>query len=350
MNAFSMFYSHIMDSTIKHPALRLQDKSQMEAMEGFEELKPFIPTTNSPFEKKVDASLVVLIKGVNSPEELFATSFYVSDDEAEHYDSLLKNIAQELEEKNDISLVKYENQKTVVHRDNKAGESTISSDNMDQFEQVFDEIDFTLFDKKNEADRLFMIEVQALYQLEASDYEFIKINTLQSLLQTYGADSEKYKEAQSILKSLFIKHIIPNFQQRQSLTTTPTTTTTTFIMTPPSNKQCRVKRDAVVNGVKQDSCFLSLEACNNATSGCQGHGQCKATIVGGNDKCYTCQCEASYLGDSCQYVDAVGDFQLLFWTSVFLVVVTSGVVFCVYQSGSNSDGGIIMTQSAPKHE
>jgi hypothetical protein len=98
--------------------------------------------------------------------------------------------------------------------------------------------------------------------------------------------------------------------------------------------------------VDQDVCYKSARACRNGTDHCQGHGQC----VEDSNGCFSCQCKPSYVGESCEYVDAVSDFQLLFWTSVLLIVITTSVVACIYQSGSDADTGIIMTQSPPKQE
>lgn len=60
MNAFSMFYSDLMDTSASHPALMLQDEQQMGA---------YLPTLNNDlFQKKVKANMMVIISGVNSPQ------------------------------------------------------------------------------------------------------------------------------------------------------------------------------------------------------------------------------------------------------------------------------------------
>ena len=95
-----------------------------------------------------------------------------------------------------------------------------------------------------------------------------------------------------------------------------------------------------------DTCFKTIADCKNGTLNCSGNGQCTQV-----DTCFTCQCKSSaFVGESCQYVNAVSDFQLLFWTSVLLIVITASVVVCVYQSGNIVDGGIIMAQSLPKQD
>jgi hypothetical protein len=101
-----------------------------------------------------------------------------------------------------------------------------------------------------------------------------------------------------------------------------------------------------VNIEQESVCYKTASACRNATNNCSSNGQC--TSIG---SCFTCQCKSSsYVGESCQYINAVADFQLLFWTSVLLIVITASVVVCVYQSGNMVDGGIIMARSLPKQE
>ncbi|KAI8098551.1 uncharacterized protein BX664DRAFT_319014 [Halteromyces radiatus] len=49
-------------------------------------------------------------------------------------------------------------------------------------------------------------------------------------------------------------------------------------------------------------------------------------------------------------INAVSDFQLLFWTGVFLVLVTSGVLTFVYRLGSVDTGNVVMTSTLPKQD
>lgn len=140
-----------------------------------------------------------------------------------------------------------------------------------------------------------------------------------------------------MIKNLFEKLVIPKFQQLYSRGVT------TLVLTPYSRQSSNVP-EFFAEG---ETCFTSAKSCANGTASCSGNGQC--TLI--KENCYACQCKSSaYVGESCQYVNAVGDFQLLFWTSVLLIVITTSVVVCVYQSGSNTDAGIIMTQSAPKQD
>lgn len=134
-----------------------------------------------------------------------------------------------------------------------------------------------------------------------------------------------------MLKDLIEKLVIPTFQQQYPRGIS------TLVLTPRS----------FVPEQQGDTCFTSAKACANGTASCSGNGQC--TLI--KENCFACQCKSSsFTGESCQYVNAVNDFQLLFWTSVLLIVVTTSVVVCVYSSGSDSESAIIMTQSAPKQD
>jgi hypothetical protein len=146
------------------------------------------------------------------------------------------------------------------------------------------------------------------------------------------------------LRDLFEKFVIPNFQQLHN-----NGAISTFVLTP-FVKQQNERRDIHLSRLVapvQDTCFKTLSACKNATDNCSGNGQCTQLEV----HCFSCKCKsASHFGESCQYIDAVSDFQLLFWTSVLLFVITASVVVCVYQSGNIVDGGIIMAQTLPKQD
>lgn len=50
-------------------------------------------------------------------------------------------------------------------------------------------------------------------------------------------------------------------------------------------------------------------------------------------------------------IDAVSDFQLLFWTGVFLVLITFGILTFVYQLGNVDSGSAVLTSTAlPKQD
>lgn len=203
---------------------------------------------------------------------------------------------------------------------------------MNEVESIRQHWDQTEFPSVN------LIEINSLKVIKAKYTTEKRNNThffFQELAADYGVDSDQYKEAERIFSHLFEKLIIPNFENAY-----PQKSLAAFIFTPIQtiNKRGLDDNDGV--------CYRTARACRNGTSSCHGHGECVKT----GESCFTCQCVSSYTGDACQYVDAVGEFQLLFWTSVLLIVTTASVITCVFKSGSNSDAGIIMTQSLPKQE
>lgn len=357
MNAFSMFYSHMMDSASNHPALLLQDAAQKEAIQGAQKIAPFLPQSNDIFTKKVNANLMVIISGVQSPQDILSThdtSFYVSDDESESYSSLAQDTFEQMNN-DDVTVTTYKNQKTEIRRGEEIIDvaSRLPEESFEYFKRDFAHLDTSAFDIKNEADKMFVAEVEDVREIyssgrkyEPSDMRVVEINTLETLAQEYGLDSKQYKEAHLVLRDLFEKFVIPNFQQLYN----NNGAISTLILTP-IVKQQNERRDFKINRLVApavgDTCFKTLSACKNGTADCSGNGQCTQIEV----HCFTCQCKSSsYIGESCQYIDAVSDFQLLFWTSVLLIVVTASVVVCVYQSGNIVDGGIIMAQSLPKQD
>ncbi|KAI7898338.1 uncharacterized protein BX663DRAFT_525484 [Cokeromyces recurvatus] len=359
LNAFSMFYSHVMDSSSSQPAyLRLQDKTAQ--MEEIDTISTFFPQSNNVFEKKVNGNLVIIISGVKAPED-YEASFYVSDDKAKNYASLIKEtVNQVIENNHDIAATLYKNQEAVVKYSTKPNKMVTSQfDNEDlsyYFNKDFSDFYTEIFDIKKEADRKFMTEVEMIKELSSNEssnmIKVFEVDSLQALAHEYGINSKQYKEGEMMMKELVEKMVVPNFQH------TMTRGMTILILTPYNNdkQEKNSKRDirlsllAVEEGA---SCYKTLESCKNSTSDCNGHGQC--VKVQEKEECYACQCQQAsatkkYIGDSCQFIDAVGDFQLLFWTSVLLIVITASVVVCVYQSGNIIDGGIIMTQSIPKQD
>lgn len=119
----------------------------------------------------------------------------------------------------------------------------------------------------------------------------------------------------------------------------------TIVFTPQTPRQSSFGKRAIA----EPTCHTSEHACENATSSCSGRGSC---VRARDSECFTCQCQSSaFLGEACQVQDAVGDFQLLFWTGVGLTVLTSGVLLFVYKSGNVGNGGILAApQPLPKRD
>ncbi|KAG1473509.1 hypothetical protein G6F56_000911 [Rhizopus delemar] len=325
-DTFSMFYSHMMDTS--QSAMVVQDNN-------------WLPQSKNLFEKKVDANLVVLLSSVQSPQDILPTkqaSFYVNDsDDIDDYSTLAENVVNDIIENEQDATAAVFKLPSICHKKKNADDWCLSKDlSPTRFSQYFSDYEVDLFDETKEADEQFMHEMELIQEFWSDSNivpnSLVEINSFKALSETYGVESNQYKEAARIVAYLLETVVIPNFQ-----TVYPHKSLATFVFTPVQSKL--MKRD------EPDVCYKSSKACNNGTSRCQGHGKCVK-----NNNCFTCQCKPSFVGDSCEYVDAVSDFQLLFWTSVLLIVITTSVVACVYQSGNNMDTGIIMTQSPPKQE
>jgi hypothetical protein len=134
--------------------------------------------------------------------------------------------------------------------------------------------------------------------------------------------------------------IIPNFRPSSP------SVLSAFIFTPYSSSNRRVSSAMLKTSFQPaDQCYTTLNACNNGTDFCSnGNGEC----VKRTESCFSCQCNGYNDGNACEYINSVADFQLLFWTGVFFIVTTAGVLTFVYQSGDIEHGS--MLNSLPKQE
>lgn len=147
-----------------------------------------------------------------------------------------------------------------------------------------------LFDTENKAIQTFIVEVETVGQLEPKSFNVIEMNGLQLISEEYGTDSMTYKQAQLIINDL----INNKFNQHQK--------GTTLILTPPSddinnNNDIRTRQQIPV-----------------------------------------------------QRIDLTTDFQLLFWTGVFLILLTSGVVTFAFSLGNGESSGVVLTTTLPKQD
>ncbi|KAG0174088.1 hypothetical protein DFQ28_009740 [Apophysomyces sp. BC1034] len=326
-DAFSMVVSHMLGTTSTHP---LHMHSQKAAEDVWAQRNNWLPADVDVFDQKLDANLFVVVAGVQRPEAILPAhnpTLFVNVNDPQDFVELAQDTAESMPD-------------VTTHLEN----DVTASEAWDSFKVQFPEIDTNLFDVNKNADKTFIVEMKQIHDMVKSlkpshkETEFIsvEINGLQSLLDTYGARSQQYKAANLILRDLFEKTMIPDFQQSYA-----GHGLTTFVMTPGVRRLSKRAEPGSSSG----SCFETREACENATESCSGHGSCHAV-----KDCYSCQCKPSFAGETCQYVDATADFQLLFWTGVFLIILVGGVLLFVYKSGDVGNGGIIMTQSLPKQD
>ncbi|KAI9280430.1 hypothetical protein BY458DRAFT_500670 [Sporodiniella umbellata] len=326
-DAFSMFYSHMMDASQNSVVVQGDH---------------WLPQSRNLFEKKVDANLVVLVSSVQSPQDLLASqkpSFYVSDnDYMGDYSALAEKVASDITENDQDATATIFKLPSICHKEKNTEDLCINTTlSPARFFRDFSDFETDLFDETKEADEQFMHEIESVKEHwsepKIAPHSLIEIHSLKKLAETYGAESSQYKEASRIVSHLLEAIVIPNFQRAYAHKSLAI-----LALTPIQNQSMKKREESGL-------CYKTVKECNNATSYCQDHGKCVE-----HNGCFTCQCNPSYVGESCTYVDAVGEFQLLFWTSVLLIVITTSVVACIYQSGNNMDTGIIMTQSPPKQE
>ncbi|KAI8885031.1 hypothetical protein K501DRAFT_246630 [Backusella circina FSU 941] len=338
MDGFSLFYSHLMNG---QSGLHLQQGAQADAqtiMSSFELMNKDL------FQRNIDANMMVIVAGVNEPEAILKqeASLYVTEDATEKYvDMVEKSVDETLENKNDGTISIYKQTETI-------------QENLDSFKSQYAHRQTDVFDENNKVDRDFINEVQAVREfilalvdsddkkqkaLNSVDIEFIEMNTLQAIGDEYGVASAQYKEATLILSDLFNEVIIPNFRPSSS------SVLSTFIFTPYSSSSNR--RISMLKATFQPAqeCYTTLKSCNNGTDSCSnGNGEC----IERSEGCFSCQCTGYNVGNACEYINSVADFQLLFWTGVFFIVTTAGVLTFVYKSGDIEHGS--MLNSLPKQE
>ncbi|KAI8882109.1 hypothetical protein K501DRAFT_286063 [Backusella circina FSU 941] len=345
LDTFNLVYSHLLETSQQQPSLKLQDNAQFHNLYSL-----WSNPTRDLFERKLNSHLMIVINGVASPQDIFnkEASFYVSEEDGDKFTEINQRSIDHIKENKDQGIVSTFDAKSELLT-TEGGSVVLPMDS--DFETRYG---IHALDASKEIDRDFMDQVdiaeQMVLLLKGSqgskskiDLEWIDLNGLQLIIDEYGVQSEQYKEATHALKQFFENTLIPTFLQAYPA---DTPALSTIILTPPQNKAHMSKRDVPV---LQDAatCFTSKDDCNNGTSHCSGSGTCKKVA----DKCYTCQCEAQHVGDACQYIDAVSDFQLLFWTGVFLIVTTAGVLTFVYKSGDIENGGVIMSaQPLPKQD
>ncbi|KAI9311379.1 hypothetical protein BX666DRAFT_1997840 [Dichotomocladium elegans] len=332
LDAFSMILSHMTDTTGCHPIEHMEEAYKQETIAGAKAVWSnrgawWSHEQDDVFEKKLDNGLFIVVSGVNSPEAILPSpAFYVSDNVAEDYMAVADDTAQALEEKG--------RQVTVM--------SNLALMDID----VTD--DSGVFDLTQQADITFIRELHYMKSVFQKDSDFIaiKMEGLQLLGKVYGVNSAQYQEAEHLLNDLFEKTVIPGYQavhaDQRSLIT--------LVFTPGRYYGTSLgKRGLPVEPLQNEkTCFVTEAACLNETSSCSGRGSC----VPAKDSCYICQCSSpSFLGSACEVQDAVADFQLLFWTGVTLIILTSGVLMFVYKSGEVGNGGVILVpQALPKQD
>ncbi|KAI8143688.1 hypothetical protein BJV82DRAFT_611348 [Fennellomyces sp. T-0311] len=332
LDAYSMVLAQLTDTADTHPVMHWSKAYKQETFDSARGVWNnrdawFRYEQDDVFETKLDSILNVIVSGVQRPEDVLSDpAFYVSENDAEVF--------------NDLSL-------EVVHSVSENGRTTATLPDVtipprDFFPKLFKETYGDALDLNQQPEKDFVVEVMHLQNIvkdaKANAFAMVNIRSLKIFAQEYGVESAQYTAAVQILETLFQQIVIPEFlkgENRRALVS--------VVFTPAKTAVFRKR------GLEEaDVCYKSEDDCLNGTSSCSnGRGACVAS-----GDCYTCQCKSSsYLGDACEIQDVVADFQLLFWTGVFLTLLTTGCLLFVYNSGgSGTDGVMMVPSSLPKQD
>jgi len=275
----------------------------------------------------------------------------VSNEENECKEGQYKsNVVRVVMKENDVSLTGHPYNKV------RKAVSGLSDDISNRFKELFDT---KVFDESKSADKLFMKEMVYMHDILGSikagannlvkddnkDFFGIVSDSAKKIYETYGPESEQYKEAQAIVKKA-VDAIIKEFQEMYE------NGVAEVITTPASVKAKRnlnrfAKRQEKAAGqcarYNKYNLFASADECNQSTNQCNGRGSCVSESKR-NPGCFYCKCNkvngTQYGGVACEAEDISTKFQLLFWTSALLIVILILVVGIMF-SGIKSDIPIV---------
>ncbi|KAI9485007.1 hypothetical protein BDB00DRAFT_851794 [Zychaea mexicana] len=334
LDAYSVVMSQLTDTADTHPVMQWKDAYQQQTFESVRGVWNnrdawLCHEQDDVFEPKLDSILYVIVSGVEQPEAILPDpAFYVSENHAHAF----KDVA-----KDNVESVSASGRSATALKH--ASSSSSEEELIEQFKEAFGDV----FDLDEKADKSFATEVMHLKSIVAdaksNAFSTIRVRGLKTLAKEYGVKSTQYTEGERILNELFQKTVIPEFlegEKRRALVS--------VVLTPA--KHAVFRKRALP---ETDVCYKTEDDCINGTSGCTGRGSC---VADSND-CYSCQCKAaSFQGEACEVENVVADFQLLFWTGVALIILTTGSLMFVYQSGggSDSEGVMMVPQSLPKQD
>jgi len=173
------------------------------------------------------------------------------------------------------------------------------------------------------------------------DFFGIVSDGAKKIYETYGPESEQYKQAQEIVKKA-VDAIVKEFQDMYDNGVAEVITTPADVKVAKRNvkfmKRQEQQQSATCARYDGYSLFSSEDECNKATNNCSGHGKCESTNHR-NPGCYLCVCNKEglkkYGGFKCEAEDISIDFQLLFWSSVMLILILIFVVGIMFNIKSD---------------
>ncbi|CAO3617588.1 unnamed protein product [Cunninghamella echinulata] len=293
LNTFSAWMANLTGTSDMHSFSQYKGLHQQNALEGMQEM------WNTPSLKELGSSdifkplsdekqFMVIINGVDSP-----SAFLPFQDPSLYVQD---NDGSDF---TDVALDTMSQYADKMKTDTQKIENVLNTLDIDDLPQVMESfkthyksyMDVYKLDFESKAVQTFMVEVEQVRNIQPKDFNVIEMNGLQMIGQEYGTDSKVYQEAQHIISQL----ITNEFNQHQK--------GTTLILTP-------------------------------MTTNVEQH-----------------QLRRRQQQQPDQRIDLTSDFQLLFWTGVFLILLTSGIVTFAFSLGNNDTGGVVLTTSTlPKQD
>ncbi|ORX46887.1 hypothetical protein BCR36DRAFT_584994 [Piromyces finnis] len=284
--------------------------------------------------------------------------------ESQNSDSMIVLVSNEENEckegeykSNVVRVVMKENDVTLTgHPYNKVRKAV--SGMVDDVAKRFNELyDTTVFDENKSTDKIFMKEMVYMHDIlgainngasnlvkdENKDFFGIVSDGAKKIYETYGPESEQYKEAQAIVKKA-VDAIVKEFQGLYENGVAEVITTPAGIKAKRSINGKFMKRQANASAscarVNNYSLFATAEDCMKATNQCNGRGTCEQfDEKSRNPGCFSCSCKTvdnvKYGGVACEAENISSQFQLLFWSSVILIVILIFVVGIMFNIKSD---------------
>jgi len=213
----------------------------------------------------------------------------------------------------------------------------------------------SVFDESKTTDKIFMKEMVYMHDIlgaikakaenlvkdENKDFFGIVSDGAKKIYETYGPESEQYKQAQEIVKKA-VDTIVKEFQDMYDNGVAEVITTPAGVKVAKRNLAKRQQQQQQQSGscARYDnySLFSSEAECNEKTNNCSGRGKCESKSSR-NPGCFSCVCNKDglkqYGGVKCEAENISNDFQLLFWSSVMLIVILIFVVGIMFNIKSD---------------
>lgn len=179
-----------------------------------------------------------------------------------------------------------------------------------------------------------LIQFNKLKELELSSNEFayFQSNSLLSLKNKIGCDSESYIKAEN-----FIIENIKQLQQKFD-----------FVLIISNNNESSTlyKREkSLIEKLSPSLCYKTESLCLENSNNCSGEGNC----VKSKD-CWSCQCSNKRVGLSCEKVDYSSQANLLLWTGLVLTLLIVGGISLLSSVGNSPLPGILDAPATRKSQ